>query len=133
VVKVLIVVVVAVLATGCGGGGNGDREGYAADATSDCLEGEAGVRLDEPDDAEALGLDPGSAVQAELPRTSVYLAFARSETDAKNVQSAIRTASERYGVGATEEILYQKDNVVFSWDATPTDEEREKVESCLRS
>ena len=119
---------------GLRGGGNGGGGDYAFAASRDYVEqSEAKEVITNRDELDYVAEDAGEgafAITTETNRATVL--FERTENDARRTEEAYRLFLEAFA-SEIDDLLSRDGNVVVLWDKTPTDEERELLEDCLRS
>lgn len=117
------IALVLAIAAGCGGG----SETYSLEPSVNCLReaGATDVSTSEDDLDYIAAAAREGAVRGEVSGTEVHVAFERNADDAADTADAYKI------FGVDGEKLAQEGNVVIAWSSTPTDKERETVESCL--
>jgi hypothetical protein len=107
---------------------------YAFAPSRDCVKQIDGAQVNSNKaDLDYVAEDSGEgAFEADLGRNSVTVVFERTAGDADRTMSAYELFGEAFDA-STEDILFQKNNVVIAWNKTPTDDEKSKIEGCLRS
>jgi hypothetical protein len=95
---------------------------YSPTATASCLQERHAYRVvsisrEDADDIARAATEAGYAV--DFGKKSVSVVFVTDGADGAGAPSS-------YGV------LSRKGNAVIFWDSTPTDRERDEIESCLR-
>ena len=123
------------LLAGCGGGGGSSYESGPSSASCWSLNDAVTQQTDDPDDVESFFSDaPSGAYHVTLAENEVDVAFYRSSSDAKRQIAGYKVLGAAFlGDDANlEDIAYTKGNVVLSWDNTPTSEEKDAIEGCLR-
>ena len=112
----------ALAAAGCFGGDDDTR--YSHTDTQQCLE-QAGVDADPGNADEVGGSADEGALGVTFPNNFVTIAFDSTVETAKGTE-------EQYGVTEIAGHVERKGTVTLAWDNEPSDEERERVDSCLK-
>ncbi len=113
---------VSFVAAGCGGGGDETR--YSRTETQRCLE-QAGVGADPGNADEVGGSADEGALGVTFPNNFVTIAFDTTVENAKGTE-------EQYGVTEVAGHVERKGTVTLAWDNEPSDEERDRIDSCLK-
>jgi len=127
--RILSCALACAVAAGCGGG-SGGGEHYSADATASCL-AENGASVDPGNRVDVLAIRSGAeegAVRAKFGSKELILSFSADADAAQDVQSAYEPFSDSNVVGDLE----RKGNAVLAWTDSPSDDERQTAEDCLR-
>lgn len=120
-------VLLAGVQVGCGGG---SQISYSAAATRQCLAEVADASVDSGGWDYISRTARGGSYRVNLGGDSVVLAFNGTVGAAGRMVAAYKAVA---GGGSTGDILGQKGNVVWAWDAPPTSQESDSVMGCLTS
>ena len=102
----------------------GDGGHYSAASTNACLRRSRLKPTREVDPIASRA--PEGAFHVRLANNSVTVSFWENESDA---QGRVRS----YGVVAVAEMVTSTRNVLLAWEKDATEEERERIERCLKS
>jgi hypothetical protein len=117
----------AVLVSACGGNSTGL---YELEPTRSCLE-DSELRPTERKVDFVASTALGGAMRVRIAHNDLSLAFGESEREAERIEQAYkRFAPQRFPI---QDVLRRDRNVVMLWGVSPTIDELDAVNRCLRS
>jgi hypothetical protein len=125
--RVSLLLPVAVLVSACGGSGVGN---YELEPTRSCLE-DSELRPTQRKVDFVASTALGGAMRVRIAQNDLSLAFGESEQEAERIEKAYRRfAPKRFPI---QDVLRRDRNVVMLWGVSPTIDQLDAVNRCLRS